>query len=210
MPRVTTHTKNRGGKAVYRCTKCGQDIHPGTRYFEWSRRFGRSGSTYRRHVDCGYPKPSELSSRKTATVEDAMQDARSVIAAWSPEFPTDHDPNDTLDVEIDEITSAFGEVADEADNVGQEYSGNADNMPEALQYGEQAEAMRAVGEELESWAQDLRDWEPDNVTVDLPDYDEADDREEYDDACRQAFDDLVESIREQAESAMDDLPEYQG
>jgi hypothetical protein len=210
MPRVHTKTRNRGGKHVYTCSACHKPVEAGESYFTWSRRFGRMGRTYYRHVACGRPRPSELSGRKTAIVEDAMLDAENAIDAWSEELP--EFPTDTLDLDTSDLNSALETVADEAVSVGDEYEEGADNMPESLQYGSQAEAMREVADELRQWADELRSWAADDTQVTLPDPAAYEDKPEgsWENDAQGVLDEALDAIREEARSAMEDMPEYQG
>jgi hypothetical protein len=191
MPRVTTHTKSNRGKRTYTCRGCGKAIQPGEQYRMWEKRVG--GLQFM-HVACGYPKPSMLSNRKTAVVEDAIEDATDTISKWTPSLD---------ELGYDDVKGALEQVADEAEAVGQEYSEGADNMPENLQYGTQAEAMREVGQELESWAEELRSWEPNEEEPDLNDDMDDEEREA-------ALEQWANDLRDDATDKMSDLPEYQG
>ena len=196
MARVKTKTRNRGGTKTYPCTAgCGKPIEPGETYFTWSRRFGRTGRTYYRHTKCGYPRPTELTSRKTAQVEEAVIDAKEQVSNWSPDLESP---------DTDALTSALSDAAQSARDVGEEYESNADAMPENLQYGSQAEAMRDVARELEDWATELEGWSP---SEDEPVFDADADKQAKEDI----FQEWVEKIRGEADEALDEsIPEYQG
>jgi hypothetical protein len=220
MPRVTTHTKNKGGHKVYHCTgpcKVAEErdgdstIRPGDRYYQWSRRFGRSGATYFKHVACGRPKPTQLSSRKTAQVEEAIEDA-TLAGSDTPEIDWDDvTAGGTLELPQEDLESTLQGVAEEARNVGEEYTSGADNMPESLQYGQQAEAMREVGQELEGWADNLDSWQPSCETeITVPDdYDGSDDAKAV---VQGLWDEAWEALCQDAQDHLDgdSLPEYQG
>jgi hypothetical protein len=201
MPRVYTKTA-RKSKYQRTCTGCGQPVAPGHTYYTWEKRYG--GPRYR-HTACGYPRPSELSGRKTAIVEDAIQDAGTAIGQWTPELGA---------YATDDLLSVLEQVADQAEEVGDEYEGSADNMPESLQYGTQAEAMREVAQELRDWAEELRSWQPDEEEPDLPDRsdytDDEDGAGEYQEAVDQAISDWADQVRDSATDKLADLPEYQG
>lgn len=216
MPRVHKRTKSTRGKYEYRCRGCGQKIEPGQDFYQWEKRYG---GPQRRHVACGYPRPSELSGRKTAVVEDAIQDAQGelgkVTAALPVEWDIDSDGTefDLTDV-VEEIRGLLEPVADEAESVGDEYESSADNMPESLQYGSQAEAMRDVADRLREWAEDLRSWEPsENEHADLPDADKESedwDEEAWLSDANDAVENAVSALTDEASTALDDLPEYEG
>lgn len=211
MARVTTHTANRGAKKPRYCTGCRQEITAGQRYYYWSRRFGRSGMEYYKHVECGRPRPTELSSRKTAVVEEAIQAAADEMQNWRPEFDaTPDDAGSTYDLDYSDLSAALESVADEAEGVADEYEEGVQNMPEGLQYGPTGEAMQAVADELREWAEELRSWQPDAGTVEVPEKDAADSRAEWEELAQSAHDMAVDDLRSEAESAMEDLPEYQG
>jgi len=205
MPRVTTATKSdRPTKRPYICTGCRQAIEPGQTYYTWKRRY--QGSSYR-HVACGRPMPSELSSRKTAQIEDEIINAEKALSAISVEVPAERPEDDSEDMGwvVEEARSILEQVASSARDVGAEYQESADNMPESLQYGYQAEAMREVAEELESWADDLESWDPSALTeVDLSTI------EDWDTDAESAYSEVLEAILDEARSAMEDMPEYQG
>lgn len=135
MPRVTSHTARHSTKDR-RCRGCGEKIEYGDQYFLWEKRYG--GPQYR-HTRCGYPRPTELSNRKTAQVEEAVQDAN--LHACESE---------------DDLKSALSDIAGVARDVASQYSDSLSNMPDGLQQG--AYAMEEISQELESWADDLESW----------------------------------------------------
>ena len=153
MPRVHTRTKSTRGRPTFPCRACSEPIKPGEKFYTWKKRYG--GTSYM-HTSHGFPKPSMLSNRKTAVIEDMTQDFPSSVES------------------TDEISEALQAIAETARDVGQEYEDSADNMPESLQQGYQAEAMREVAQELETWADDLESWEPENDSPDEDDYQETD------------------------------------
>lgn len=217
MPRVTTvkaRATRKPGQPMPTCTGCRKPIEVGDQCYKWSRKFGRGGATYYRHTDCGYPRPTELTSRKTAQVEEAIQDAGDTIEAWKPELGNQDPPQEVFELDCTDVESALEDAASSAEEVGQEYEDGADAMPDALQYGSQAEAMRAVAGELFDWAQTVRDWSPDVTEVDLPARDDFSDDEDglaaWREAAQEAIDGAADAIRSEAKDAMDDLPEYQG
>jgi len=216
MARVTTHTA-RKSKYERRCRRCGQPMEPGQRYYFWSRRV--SPENYQ-HVDCGYPRPTQLSGRKTAAVEEAVMDAQTEMGNWTPGdfdeqyaqlFPNGVVPSaETMELDTSDLLAALETVADVAADVGQEYQDGVDNMPDQLQYAPVGEAMSAVAEELEQWADELRSWEPDTTQVELPEPEDFENPSDWRDAAQQMWDDAAEEARTSASDAMDNMPEYQG
>jgi hypothetical protein len=109
-------------------------------------------------------------------------------------------------------------IADVARNVGYEYEEGADNMPENLQYGSQAEAMREVATALADWAENLADSNLD-TSVDAPEWEdeEFEDDEEREAALaswredvQQAITETCDRIAEEAQELTNDMPEYEG
>lgn len=170
MPRLYYKTKSNRGKE-YRCTRCGETIKPGERYIEWSRRFGRSGMTYRQHAEHGRPLPSQLSSRKTARIEDELVTFQLELThLLDPEQQPEADVVVDLSGLVDEAIEQLEAIATVADEVADEYEEGVQNMPESLQYGPTGEAMTQVAEELREWAEAMREGPTSaSTTVDLPD-----------------------------------------
>jgi hypothetical protein len=214
MPRVSTRTRKRKEvKRPMRCAACGQEIQVGDTYYTWARKTGRSGAVYFQHKGCGYPKRSQLSSRKTVAIEDAIDEAGREIAVWSPVL----DDNGSYSDGYEPVTNALNAVAEVGREVGQEYQDGFDNMPEGLNQGATAQAMEEVTQELESWADDLDSWSPPGDEPEFParadfiapagtEYDE----DAYREACELALDDWADEVRSAAEDAMSEMPEYQG
>lgn len=211
MPRVYTLTKSNRGK-TYNCAKCGQPIVAGDVYHDWTRRFGRSGITYRQHASCGRPTPTQLSSRKTARIEEARQQVSLDVAALlDPEQAMEADASYDLAGVIEDLVAAMEPVADEAEAVADEYEEGVQNMPEGLQQGPTGEAMQQVADELRDWAEQLRDFQPGTTEVDLPDPDEAEgDEDTWRQLAQDAIDSATSDLQGEAEGLLDEQPEYQG
>lgn len=212
MPRVYRKTKSTRGKYTYTCTGCRQTVEPGQEYYEWEK---RTGGPKRRHVACGPPRPTELSNRKTAAVEEAVQDVSLSEVAYEVTLDELRDADGTIDLEevASQISDLLSPVADSADEVADEYESGADNMPDSLQDSPTAEAMRDVAERLREWAEELRDFEPSSSEAEVPERDEDD--EDQDDeawvaAAQDAVDTLISEMVSDAEDKMGDLPEYEG
>lgn len=203
MPQVHRRVKSTRGRPEFPCRGCSEPIKPGEAFFTWKKRYG--GTSYY-HVSHGYPKPSMLSNRKTAVIEDAIGD-----------FPQSADS-------IEDIQSAMQAIAETAREVGGEYEESADNMPESLQQGYQAEAMREVAQELETWADEVEGWEPEEEE---PDEDaarealEAETSEDELESSEPTEDDIESKLGElrsewldselnNAQESLGDMPEYQG
>lgn len=211
MPRVHTATKSpRATKKPYVCTGCREEIVAGQKYYTWSRRF--QGPRYR-HVSCGFPRPTELSDRKTAQVEEAIGDAETALQGVSWTLDETDEPGGTVDLGdvVSQISDILSEVGGIAEDVGSEYESSADNMPESLQYGYQAEAMREVAGELSDWADNLNSWSPSaEESIELDELGDDGDRETWASEAQDKIDEAVTALVDEANEAMQDLPEYQG
>ena len=150
MPRVT-HVKS--ARFDNRVCKKGESYY-------WWKPF-RSG----KHYSLTYPKPSQLCSGRKSEVMATQENLEAALGV-------DLDPAD--------IQAACEDAAAEFRSQGEEYCEGADNMPESLQYGEQAEAMREMGESLETAADNLE-----QLDFDAPDLFEEDEPEME---SRDAFD----------------------
>lgn len=203
MPRVHSILA-RAAKRERRCAKCGEDIKVGQAVYKWTR---RNWPTAYQHQACGYPRASQLSSRKTAVIYDAIQDAD---FALSEALPDDAAPGGSYEIDTTPLTDQLSEIADIAESVGAEYEESADNLPEALQYGMQAEALRDVSERLNDWAQELRDLGFDDATIEFRELEEDEDMNEWRDAMQDEIDTLADNLSEQAMDALSEVPEYEG
>ena len=212
MPRVTQHTKSNRGRE-YRCvapncTAESRVIKPGDRYYEWTR---RNQAPSRQHVSCGYPRPTQLSSRKTAVIEESIGDAQNEIGAWDPAIPKNVSGEESYEIETDELDSILSAVAESARDVASEYEDGVSAMPDSLQSSPTAEAMNDVAQRLNDWADEIEDWASSaSTSVDVPSPDSFDNEEAWRDALESAHSEVVEEIRGAAESALEDMPEYEG
>lgn len=198
MPRVELKLKNKGGTHTYTCSTCGKPVLPGQRYYTWARRFGRSGMRYFQHQDpCGYPRPTQLSSAKTAVIEEAQAEAHKEIDAWAPEFATSG-------VDAGDLTAILETLAGTVREIGEEYGESADNIEQNFDSSPTAEACRATQEECDGYADELESFSPQE---DEPDIDEEASEEDQ----LAAFEEWVENVKTEARDAIDATqPSYQG
>jgi len=207
MPRVTQHTASNRGR-TYRCTGCGEEITEGQRYYMWVRRIGPK-SGYRRHVECGYPRPSELSGAKTAVIDDEVQSYTTpeleplnyLEAGTHPEY---------LELDVGAFEDAVSAIADTADGVADEYESGADNMPDSLQDSPTAEAMRDVAERLRTYVEELRDKAGESLTVDLPEWEDGADQDEWAQQAQEAIEEAWGERDSEVTDLMGDVPMYEG
>jgi hypothetical protein len=211
MPRVKTGVAAKSDyKRPRRCTGCGQPIVKGDRYYTWLKRYGPVDGFFR-HVACGAPRPSELSGRKTAVIEDAVLDWTAPGADVTPLESIDFEEvPDTLELEPGAFEDPTESVASVAEEVADEYESGVDNMPEGLQYGPTGEAMRDVTERLREWAQELRDKAGEDITVDLPPYGPDDTDDNWLEAAETALNDAWEERVSDLEQLLGEMPEYEG
>lgn len=138
MARVALRTDQGRSTRERLCATCRKPILLGDRYYKWVPRTGPRGG-YVQHQTCGYPRPSQLSSAKTAQVQDLVQ-------GFDPgEWET-----------IEDLVAMAEDIAQTAEDVADEYESGADSMPDNLQYSPTAEAMRDVAERLREYAEAIR------------------------------------------------------
>jgi len=187
MPQVHTRTKSTRGRAEFPCRVCSDPIVAGEQFYTWKKRVG--GTSYM-HTKHGFPKPSMLSNRKTAIIEDAIREIDTSSAQ-----------------SLEDLQGMLENIADEAESVGQEYADGVQNMPENLQEGETAQMMQEVADELEQWAQELRDFDPGENVPEEDEFSEEDDpAQAFEDATKEYLD----TIRSAADDLLGQMPEYQG
>lgn len=208
MPRVYTKTKSTRGKAYF-CDTCRKQIEPGEKYLEWGFRFGGS---YRRHAEHGYPKPSELTQSKMASVLSAIEEAEGTIGGAT---------------ELSEVTDALQSVADAAREVAEEYreAVSAMNMEGSGNENEQrADDLESFADDLESSISDVESKESD-VEDKLEELKAAKLQELADEAAleeeseepklseedeeelrKQALEEVMEEARSEAEDALSNCP----
>jgi len=217
MPRVHTKTRStRETKRPYRCESCGQAIEPGQIYYQWEKRYG---GPRRQHKACGYPRPTQLSNRKTAQIDEAVSDMSA--PSWGLTVDVDGWDGGTEQFNAEaegflaDVKQALQEVADVVRSVGEEYQASFDNLPENFQYGGTGEALETVASELEDKASDLESFDP--SAGDEPDWPEREDDpdgeeslEDFATRVEEAFDNWCSEVWSEAEDACSDMPEYQG
>lgn len=152
MPRAFLKTKNRGGHHSYRCTRCGETIEAGQKYYTW--KFNR-GSRFFQHAEHGPPLPSQLTHSKMAEVLDAVHTA------------------DFSEVSsIEDIKAILQEVASAGTSVADQYNESADTIESSWPNGNPtSEACRNTASELEDWVSSLENWEPQDDEFDAESHD---------------------------------------
>lgn len=205
MPRVHSVVA-RAAKRPRSCARCGKEIEVGQAVYRWRRKLSRGGITFFQHQTCGRPRPSQLYSRKTAQIEDAIQDAD---FSFSEELSPASMPGESHEIDTAHVMGILEEIADVAEEVGGEYEEGADAMPEALLYGSQAEAMRDVAQRLQEWAAELRNMDFD-TTVELRELIEGEALDDWRVNAQIVLDEAIQRIADEAQEATNDMPEYEG
>lgn len=194
MPRVTTATKNRGGKKVYRCRRCGTEIQPGQKYYKYSFRYG--GTYY--HCSSHFPKGSELTQSKMSTVLAAIEDAEARLAQ---ELSFD---GDIGDFDADQYTEAAREIVAEvctaAEEVRDEYQAGLDEWEHGnSQIEERVDEMTAFVDALEGFDPSATYEEPDKDDYSSDEVDEDAKKARAEELAAEddeVFDDLGETEQE--------------
>jgi len=207
MPRVHTATRKRAVlKHAMVCRHCREEIAVGQEYYSWERRYGGKQHL---HTSCRRPRPTELSSRKTAAIEEAVMDASFPEASF--DMPSDGSlPEAEAEGYLTDLRSVLEDVAGVVRDVGEQYQDAFDNLPENFQYGATGEALQQVAEACEEKASDLESFD---FSADEPDWPEREDEESDEDfrgRVEETFDAWAQDMRSEAEDALSDMPEYEG
>lgn len=191
MPRVTSAKKNKGGKKVYRCRRCGVTIEPGQKYYKYSFRYG--GTYY--HCADHYPKPSELTQSKIGTVLAAIEAAEERLDA---ELSYDGPVEDFDSSEYESIAQEIvQEVVEAAEEVRDEYQEALDQW----EYGN--EMLQERVDEMEDFVSELEGFDA-SAVYDEPD--KSDDREGYEDAVREAIDNYLSELADEVRDVFGNVP----
>lgn len=159
--KVEKKTRNGGGTKVYSCNApactvqarraerglpdVGRTILPGMEYLTWKPRMG--GRRFR-HAECGYPRPSELTtSDKLSQLYAATEAAEDSISAWAP-GEDDNDPSELQDV--------LRTCAEEVRAVGEGYRESAQNIEDGFGHRTyQCDELEGKADELDGFADSL-------------------------------------------------------
>lgn len=185
MARVNTVAKRRVGKRgahELRCLTCGQPIEYGQPYKWFKQKQARGGVKKSYHPDCAIP-PSHRTTSRMGTIYDA-QAALDFSGCES----------------VDDLQAALQDFAQVVRDVGEEYRESVSNMEEGFGHRtSQADELEERAEALEGWADDLDSWEPDTELPELPE-------EEADDEAREEYESALDTIRDEARDATDEVP----
>lgn len=177
------------GKATKRaqpvCVKCGKTIEPGQMRYEWSFRYG---GTYRRHQECGAPRPSELTQGRVGELYAAQEAIEDALGADRGDF----------DSWRDEVVAQLESAAEVATDLGGEYTEAAEHFGGEGENAERAQACETWAESLSDAASTIQD-----ITLDEDEKDEdaepdADEDEDDGDDPRETAEGEVESAAEDA------------
>ena len=155
-----THQVKKSQKQ-HRCSACGQPIEIGQPYKWFKMKLARGGVKKSYHETCTIP-PSHRTTSRMGTI-------------WDAQAALDLSGAESFEAIRDELT-AFAETVREVAN---EYTESADNMESGFGHATyQSDELREKGEALESWADDLDQWEFSGEEPDQDDFVKTD--ESYD------------------------------
>lgn len=176
------------------CSSCGHKIKKGDSYRWWANKMGRSSF---KRVRCSKatctPKPWEYmtTSPHIAGLMQAEEAGQEAVAAV--EFGGDAEEFCSA------IASAVQDIAGSVREVGEGYSEGAANMEEGFGHPTyQSEDLEQKGSQVDSQADEVDSWEPENI--DLPDQEENEDEDDYEVVVNR----WVEDVRDEATDAITD------
>lgn len=204
---------NKARKAQRDCEKCHKPIGVGDSY-QWVK--SRYGPKRVRHSTCPSWRQSELTSSKLATAYAAQEAAHDALDALDAlgyiSIADDGEPEFDADGFVSEVREIVGECESAAEECGYEYQEGIDNMPENLQYGDVAEAMREKVDALESWGSECSmfdpsaSFDPDSHLADVGFWgDEGVDQERYRSEYEGAVEDFAQEVIDEARDMVDSL-----
>lgn len=191
MPRVTSATKNKGGKKEYRCRRCGKTIEPGQKYYKYSFRYG--GTYY--HCASHPPKPSELTQSKMVAVLEAIEAAEERLDA---ELSFD---GDIEDFDADQYEQAAREIVEEVCTAAEEVRDEYQSALDEWEHGNSQ--LEEKVDEMTTFVDALEQFDP-SATFEAPD--EESDREEYEDEYRDRIDNYLNELRGEVEDVFCEVP----
>lgn len=161
---------------------CSRPISAGDRYF-WvqANRFSPKVVHCWDHPEF---RRSEIDSTKLATALAAIEEAEDALQNFGLDY-------ESAEQVLDEIRSIMETAADGVEECRDEYQEGLDNMPEGLQEGDVGQQIQEKIDELDSYAQTLRDL-PDNI-------------DDFDDLPDVELGEWIESVISQAEEALADF-----
>lgn len=155
MPRIETVKKARKAQGV--CESCGNGILAGAGY-----RFikARYGPIRKRHLECPSWRLSEMTTSKMATAYAAQESGHDAIDAIEVPEPDAGNFKGEAESLVSELKTILEEVANGYNECASDYQEGLDNMPDQLQDGDVGQQIQEKIDGLESAAQDLESWDP--------------------------------------------------
>lgn len=175
------------GEYVLRCHRCGGEIEYGQPYKWFKLKQARGGIKRSYHPDCPI-RPSDRTTSRMGQVWDAQAE----FDPYSYESP-------------EELLTGLEALADVVQGVADEYRESVESMESGFGHRtSQADELEERAEALESWADELREWQPSEADPpERDDYEEGDDGEqEHEDAV----DAWLDEIRGEAASLAEECP----
>jgi hypothetical protein len=145
MARVNYVKKAR--KAQGRCNKCGTEIKKGDAYKFIKPRYGAKKKACDK---CRFRQSDTVSSDKLSRVYAAQENAEDAIGEW-----------DGSEGSADDVKGALEEAASEIREVSEEYQASADSIRDTFTESETADECEEKANNLESWADEMESFEPD-------------------------------------------------
>lgn len=185
MPRVTHVKKARKNNPV--CKR-------GESYYWWKFRHGS------KHFSLTYPKQSQLTQSPYLSVIYDSQDVWSELTEPSSLVASE--------MERTEIVSSLGQTADSMEGVAEnlrelvdQYEESASNMEEYFSGAERVDQLRECGmnceyacDEIDNVVDEFRSTADEIETLEMPDKEDFDDEEEWQDECDTEVQDLLDAL----------------
>jgi hypothetical protein len=183
-----THTVKAAQKAQ-RCNTCGQPIEVGQSYKWFKMKLARGGVKKSYHPGCNIP-PSHRTTSRMGQIWDAQEVASNGIFGAES---------------LADIEAELQSFAEAVRSVGEEYTESADNIESGFGHETfQSTELRERGEALDSWADDLENWE---FTGDEePDEETYEPENEDDDTFEDAHQAWLDNVQQEASGEVDNCP----
>jgi len=173
MPRVTHVKKAR--KAIP-----DHGIAVGDSYYWWAFRVGGRGSI--KKFSKTPPKRQQLTQSSFLISLYDIEDSITGLAA-----------DDTL-------PDMIADIAQQLRDLGEECQGSLDNMPDGLREGDTGQMLQERASMCESAADELENIETDEGSANLPDREDCEDDDDYENQCEEARQEFWESVLSEVQS----------
>jgi hypothetical protein len=184
-----THTVAKSQKE-HRCSACGQPIEVGQPYKWFKMKLARGGVKKSYHPGCNIPP-----SHRTTSRMGAIYDAQAALNLSGCET-------------VEDVQSELQSFAETVREVAEGYAESADNIESGFQHETyQSQELREKSESLESWADELEQWEFSGDAEPVQDEEDVPDEEpESDDDYEARLDTWRDEVRDDAQNEVDNCP----